>query len=79
LDGVDDVGGAERNIKVGNVVPVETCGVVRGDAHAEDADVIIFKDEMMVGLLRQGDSSGSLGVERECEKKQERAEKQLHL
>jgi hypothetical protein len=47
---------------------MEKRGVVRGDAHAEYADVIIFKDEMMVGLLRQGDSSGSLGVERECEK-----------
>jgi hypothetical protein len=59
LDGVDDVGGAERNIKVGNVVPVEKCGVVRGDAHAEDADVIIFKDEMMVGSFGRGTAVGA--------------------
>jgi hypothetical protein len=35
---------------------------MRGDADAKDANVIIFEDEMMVGLLRNGNSGGNLGV-----------------
>jgi hypothetical protein len=31
---------------------MEKSGVVRGEAHAEDTDVLIFKDEMVVGFLR---------------------------
>jgi len=38
-------------------------GVVRGDAYAEDTDVIIFKDEVVVGFLGDGNGGGSLGVE----------------
>jgi len=50
-------------------VLVKKCGVVRGDAYAEDADVIIFQDEMVMRLLRDGDGNGRLSVERKCEKK----------
>jgi len=62
LDGVDDVSGTEGNIEVGNVVLVKKRGIVSGDAHAENADVIIFKDEMMVRFLWDGNGDGGLGV-----------------
>jgi len=65
LDGVDDVGGAERNVKVGHVVLVEKSGFVGGDAHAEDSDVIVFEDEMVMRFFGYGDGDGGLGVERE--------------
>jgi hypothetical protein len=70
LDSVDDVGRTERNIKVGNIVLVKERCVVRGDAHAEYADVGIFQDEMMVRLLRDGNGGRRLSVEREREKEQ---------
>jgi hypothetical protein len=79
LDGVDNVGGAERNVNVGNIVLVKKRGIVRGEANAEDADVIVFKNEMVVGLLRDGDGDGSLRAEGKCEQEQERAEKRFHL
>jgi len=41
---------------------MEKSGVVGGDAYAENADVIIFKDEMMVGLFGDRNSGGCLGV-----------------
>ena len=63
LDGVDDVGGAEGDVDIWHVVPMKKRGVVRGDAYAEDADVIIFQDEVMVGFLGDGNGSGSLGAE----------------
>src|SRR5260370_5168083 len=63
LDGINDVGGAERNVQVWNIVLVKKRGVVRGDADAEDADVIIFEDEMVVRFLAQGNSGGSLSGE----------------
>jgi hypothetical protein len=44
-------------------VLVEKSGFVRGNAYAENADVIIFEDEMMMGFLGEGDSDGSLGGE----------------
>jgi len=44
LDGVDDVGGAERDVEIGHIVLMEKSGFVGGDAHAENADVGIFKD-----------------------------------
>jgi len=65
LDGVDDVGGAERNVKVRHVVLVEKSGFMSGDAHAEDADVIIFEDKMMMGFFGEGDGGWCLSVERE--------------
>ncbi len=70
FDGVDDVGGAQRNIEVGNIVLVKKRGVVRGDAYAEDADVIIFEDEMVVGLFGDGDGAGGLGIQSERKHKQ---------
>src|SRR6266704_2334498 len=79
LDSVDDVGGAERDVEVGDVVLVEPSGLVRGDAYAEDADVIIFKDEMVMRFFGDGNGSGSLCVERKCEEEQERTKKRLHL
>jgi hypothetical protein len=79
LHGVDDVGGAERNIKIRHVVLVEKRGFVGGDAHTEDADVTIFEDEVMVGFLWEGNGGGGLGVKRECEQEQERTKKRLHL
>jgi len=60
LDGVDYVGGTERNIQVGNIVLMEKRGVVRGDAHAEDADIVVFQDEVVVGFLGDGDGDGCL-------------------
>jgi hypothetical protein len=61
-DGVDDVGGAEAEVNVGGVVLVEKRGFVRGDDGAEDADVIIFDEEMMMRLVRHGDGGGGLGA-----------------
>ena len=67
LNGIDDVGGTERNVNVGYIVLMEKRGFVRGDAHAENADVIVFQDEMMMRLFRDGDCHGSLRVERKLE------------
>jgi hypothetical protein len=78
LDGVDDVGGAERDVQVGDVVLVEEGGFVGRDADAKDADVVIFEDEMVVGFLGNGDGGGGLGGEWKCDQKKERAEKRLH-
>jgi hypothetical protein len=62
LNGVDHVGGAERNVEVRHVVLVEKSGFVGWDAYAEDTDVIVFKDKMMVGLLGDGDGDWCLDV-----------------
>ena len=62
LDGVDDVGGTEGHIDVGHIVLMEKSGLVSGDVYAENADVGIFKDEVMVRLLGDGDGGGGLGV-----------------
>jgi len=62
LDGVDDVGGAERDVKIGYIVLMEKSGIVGGDAHAENADVFIFEDEMVVRFLWDGNGGGGLGV-----------------
>jgi len=67
LDGVDDVGGAERNVEIWYVVLMEKRGAVGGDAHAENADVFIFKDEMVVGFFGDRDGDRSLCVERKSE------------
>ena len=79
LDGVDNVGGAEGYIDVGHVVLMEKSGFVRGDAYAEYADVIVFKDEMMMRFLGNGNGCGSLGVNRKSEQQQDRAKKRFHL
>jgi hypothetical protein len=63
LDGVDDIGGAERNVEVRDVVLMEKSGFVSGNAHAKDADVVVFEDEVMVGLFGDGDGGGGLGVQ----------------
>jgi len=68
LDGVDDVGGAERDVKIGYIVLMEKSGVVGGDAYAEDADVGIFEDEMMMRLLGDGNGDRRLGVQGKCQK-----------
>lgn len=60
LDGVDDVGGTKRDVDVGHIVLMEQSGFVRGNAYAEDADVGIFQDEMVVRLL--GDWNGYRGL-----------------
>jgi hypothetical protein len=77
LDGVDDIGGTERDVEIGHIVLMEKGGIVRGNAHAENADVGIFKDEMMVRFLRDGDGAGGSGVQNEREHQQTRAEKQV--
>jgi hypothetical protein len=66
LDGVDDVSGAERDVEVGDVVLVEKRGFVGGDGYAEDADVVVFEDEVVVGFLGNGDGGGRLGAGRAC-------------
>jgi hypothetical protein len=71
LDGVDDVGGAERDIEVGDVVLVEESGFVRGDADAENADVVVFEDEVVMGFFGDGNSFRSLSAQRKCEQEQE--------
>jgi hypothetical protein len=63
LDGVDNVGGTEGDVHIWHVVLVEKRGVMRGDAYAENADVIIFQDEMVVGFLGDGDGGGGLSGE----------------
>jgi hypothetical protein len=62
-DGVDEVSGAKADVGVGQVVLVEQRGVVRRDAHAEHADVFIFKDEMVMRFLPDRNGDGSLGGE----------------
>src|SRR6266436_3806293 len=60
LDGVDDVGRAERNVQVRYIVLMKKRGVMRGDAHAKDADIVVFQDEVVVGFLGDGDGDGCL-------------------
>ena len=69
LDGVDDVGGAEGDVEIRDVVLMKQCGFVRRHAHTKNADVFIFEDEMVVGFLGDGDSGGGLGAstKTECE------------
>jgi len=62
LDGIDDVGGTESHVEIGHIVLMEKGGAVGGDAYAENADVIIFKDEMVVRFLWDGNGGGGLGV-----------------
>jgi hypothetical protein len=78
-DRVDDIAGAERYVDVGHVVLVEKCGVVRRNAHAKNADIGIFQDEMMVRFYCCGNGDRRLSAERKCEKKRERGKKRLHL
>jgi hypothetical protein len=78
LDGVNDVGGTERDVEIGHIVLMEKSGLVGGDAYAENADVVIFEDEMMVGFFGNGDGGGRLGVRGKCEKQQRRAEERFH-
>jgi hypothetical protein len=65
--GVDDVGGAEADVNVRQVVPMEKRSVVGGDADAENASIGIFKHEMMVRLVRNRDRDRRLGAEGKCE------------
>jgi len=74
LDGVDDVGGAERDVEIGHIVLMEKRGFVGGDAYAENADVVIFKDEMVVRLLGDGNGDRRLGVRGKCQKQQRGAQ-----
>jgi hypothetical protein len=60
-------------------VLVEKCGVARGNTHAQNADIGIFQDEMMVRFFRCGNGDRRLRTERKCEKKRERGKKRLHL
>jgi hypothetical protein len=78
LDGVDDVGGAERNVNVREVVLMEKGGFVRRDAHTENPDVRIFQDEMMMRLLGDGNGDRSLRVQRKCQKQQRRTKERFH-
>jgi len=71
LDGVDDVGGAERNVEVGDVVLMEKRGFVGGDRYAEDADVFVFEDKVVVGFFGDGNSFRSLSAQRKCKQEQE--------
>jgi hypothetical protein len=66
FDGVDDVGGAERDVEVGDIVLMEKGGFVGGDGYAEDADVFVFEDEVVVGLLGDGDGGGGLSAQGKC-------------
>lgn len=63
LDSVYNVGGAKRNIKVGNIVLVEKRGVMREEAHTENADVFVFEDEMVMGFFGERDGDWCLGRE----------------
>jgi len=45
-------------------------GVVRGEAHAEDPDIVIFEDELVVGFLGEGDGDGGLSIQSERKHKQ---------
>ena len=78
LDGVDDVGGAERDVEVGDVVLMEERGFVGGDRYAEDADVVVFKDQVVVGFLGDGDGNWSLSAHRKSEEKSSGEENRFH-
>jgi hypothetical protein len=69
LNGVYNVGRAKRNVKIRNIVLMQKRRVVGGDAYAEYADVLIFQDQMMMRLLREGNGYGSLGGECGSEQK----------
>ena len=56
LNRVDDVGGAERNIKIRYIVLMKERGVVSRHMDAKHADVLIFKDQMMVRFVLDGHS-----------------------
>jgi hypothetical protein len=77
LDGVDDVGGTERHVEIGNIVLMEKSGIVGGDAYAENADVGIFEDEMVMGFFGDGDGGGGLGAQTECEDQESGPEQQV--
>jgi len=70
LDGVDDVGGTERDVEIGYIVLMEKSGAVGGDAYAENADVFIFEDEVMMWFLGDGNGDRRLGVQGKCQKQQ---------
>jgi len=62
LDGIDDVSGAERNVDVGHIVLVKESGSVGRDAYAEDADVVVFENEMVVGFSGERNRFRSLSA-----------------
>jgi hypothetical protein len=70
LDGVYDVGGTEGHVEIGHIVLMEKSGFVGGDVYPENADVGIFKDEMVVRLLRDRNGDRRLGVHGKCKKHQ---------
>ena len=50
FDGVDDIGGAKRDEEVVVAVPVRQSFGMRSKVDVEDADLIVGKDKVMVGL-----------------------------
>src|SRR2546429_2144260 len=60
--------GAQRHVDVGQVVLVKKSGLVWRNVHAEYADVGVFKDELVMRLLRDGngDRSEERRVGKEC-------------
>ncbi len=57
---------------------VKKRGFVRRGTHAEDAEVIIFEDEMVMWFLGEGNSDGSLGGECCGEQKREKNKQAFH-
>jgi len=78
LNGVNDVGGTECDVDVGYIVLMEKRGVAGGDAYTENADVVIFENEMMVGFFGDRDGDRSLCVKRKSQQQQERAKERFH-
>ncbi|HXN24312.1 MAG TPA: hypothetical protein VOA41_16355 [Candidatus Dormibacteraeota bacterium] len=51
-NGVSDVGRADEDVKIVEVVPVEKGRFMRGDGDVENADVGVFEDQIMTALAR---------------------------
>jgi hypothetical protein len=58
---------------------MEKSGFVGGDGYAEDADVVVFEDEMVVGFLGDRDGGGGLCIQRKRNDKQDWIQHTLHL
>jgi hypothetical protein len=76
---VDDVGGAEADVNVRQLVLMEKCGVMRGDANAKHSNIRILKHQMMVRLVGDRDGDRCLGTEGKCEHEHKRTKKRFHV
>jgi hypothetical protein len=74
-NGVDDLGGADRDEDVVVAMPVHQSLGMRREVDVEDADLIVGEDDVVVGLDRDFDFWGGLrGEDRSQEEEEEEEE-----